>query len=60
MNKKISLGTALALIALAVALAVTLTMMFSMERFSSTVTDVNQRQSLLDYLTEVDKKVRDE
>ena len=60
MNKKISLGTAIALIALAVALAVTLTMMFSMERFSATVTDVNQRQSLLDYLTEVDKKVREE
>ncbi|MBQ3133836.1 MAG: PDZ domain-containing protein [Clostridia bacterium] len=60
MNKKISLGTVIALIAVAVALSVTLTMAFAMRQFSVTVSDVNQRQALLDYLTEVDKKVREQ
>ena len=60
MNKKISLGTVIALIAVAVALTVTLTMAFSMRLFSAKVTDVIQRQALLDYLTEVDKQVREQ
>lgn len=58
MNKKISLGTMLALLLVAVTLTVSVTMLIAMKRFSSTVTEVNKRQAMYDYLTEIDKSVR--
>lgn len=58
MKKRIPLGMTLALILLAVALSISLTMMFAMDRFSSTVNSVNKRQAMFDYLTEVDKAAR--
>ena len=58
MNKKISLGTTLALLLVAVTLTVSVTMVIAMKRFSSTVTEVNKRQAMYDYLTEIDKSVR--
>ncbi len=58
MKKRIPLGMTLALIMLAVALSISLTMVFAMDRFSSTVNSVNKRQAMFDYLTEVDKAAR--
>ena len=59
MRARISLGTTIALIFIAIALAVSLTMIFAMDKFSSTVTEVNKKQVMYEYLTEVDKTVRD-
>ena len=58
MKRRIPLGMTLALIMLAVALSISLTMVFAMDRFSSTVNSVNKRQAMFDYLTEVDKAAR--
>ena len=59
MKKRIPLGMTLALILLAVALSISLTMVFAMDRFSSTVNSVSKRQAMFDYLTEVDKAARE-
>lgn len=59
MRARISLGTTIALIFIAIALAVSLTMIFAMDKFSNTVTEVNKKQVMYEYLTEVDKTVRD-
>lgn len=58
MKKRVSLSTTLALIFISIALSVSLTMVFAMQRFSSTVNEVSKRQAMYDYLTEVDKAVR--
>lgn len=58
MKKRVSLSTTLALIFISIALSVSLTMVFAMEKFSTTVNEVSKRQAMYDYLTEVDKTVR--
>lgn len=58
MNKKVPLGLALALLLVVASLAVTLTMVFAMDRFSTTVNEVAKRQAMFDYITEIDKAVR--
>lgn len=58
MNKKIPLGLALALLLIVSCLSISLTMVFAMDRFSSTVNEVAKRQAMFDYITEIDKSVR--
>ena len=58
MNRKIPLGLSLALLLIVACLSVTLTMVFAMDRFSSTVNEVTKRQAQFDYLAEIDKAVR--
>lgn len=58
MKKRIPIATVLALVFMAIALSVSATMIFAMNRFSTTVSDVSARQALFDYLTNVDKSVR--
>ena len=59
MKKRIPIATTLALVLMAIALSVSATMIFAMNRFSSTISNVNARQALFDYLDNVDKVVRD-
>lgn len=58
MKKRIPVATVVALVLMAVALSVSATMVFAMNRFSTTVSNVSARQALFDYLTGVDKVVR--
>lgn len=58
MNKKVSLGSAIALIIVAVALTVSVTMVLAMRSFSSLISDVGQRQAMYDYIEEIDNSVR--
>ncbi len=58
MNKKISLGVAIAIVLLAVALTVSATMVLAMRQFSSLVSDVGQRQAMYDYIDEIDSAAR--
>ena len=58
MNKKISLGAAVALVIIAMALTVSVTMVVSMRQFNYKLSNVNQRQVMFDYITEVDKAIR--
>lgn len=58
MNKKISIGAAVALIIIAVSLTVSATMVIAMRQFNYKMENVNQRQQMFDYITEVDKAVR--
>lgn len=56
--KKVSIGTAVALAAMAAAVTVSLTYLYAMERFNSKVADVNERQAMYAKLNEIDQKVR--
>ena len=58
MNRKVSLGAAVAAGILAVALTVSATMMIAMRHFSALVSDVGQRQAMYDYLDEIDSAAR--
>lgn len=58
MNKKVSLGVAIAVIILAVALTVSATMVLAMRYFSSMVSGVGQRQAMYDYIDEIDSAAR--
>lgn len=58
MNRKVSLGAAIAVGILAVALTVSATMMIAMRHFSDLVSDVGQRQAMYDYLDEIDSAAR--
>ena len=58
MNRKISLGVAVAAIILVVALTISATMKLAMRHFSSLVSDVGQRQAMYDYLDEIDTAAR--
>ena len=58
MNKKISLGAAIALIIVFMALTVSVTMVVAMRQFNTKLGSVNQRQAMFDYITEVDKVIR--
>lgn len=59
MNKKISLGLAIALIFLAVALTVTITMTVSMNIYNGIIKDVADRSSLYYTVSEIDDLVRE-
>ena len=58
MNRKVSLGAAVAACILVVALTVSATMMIAMRHFSDLVSDVGQRQAMYDYLDEIDSAAR--
>ena len=58
MKKRFPIATVVALVLMAIALSVSATMIFAMNRFSTTVSNVSARQALFDYLTNVDKVVR--
>lgn len=58
MNRKISLGAAIAVCILVVALTVSATMLIAMRHFSSLVSDVGRRQAMYDYLDEIDSAAR--
>lgn len=58
MNRKVSLGVAVAGCVLAVALTVSATMMLAMRHFSALVSNVGQRQAMYDYLDEIDSAAR--
>ena len=58
MNRKVSLGAAVAVCILAVALTISATMMLAMRHFSGLVSDVGQRQAMYDYLDEIDSAAR--
>ena len=59
MNKKISLGLALSLIAIAVAVTFILTSFFSLQSFNKKVVDVNDKARRYDSLESLDTFVRD-
>ena len=57
-NKKISIGAAIALIIVFMALTVSVTMVVAMRQFNNNLGDVNQRQAMFDYINEIDKLIR--
>lgn len=57
-NKKISVGAAVALIIMTIALTVSVTMVVAMRIFNSTVNDVSKRQAMYGYITDIDKAAR--
>lgn len=58
MNKKISIGAALAMMIIVIALTVSVTMLIAMRQFNSMVNELNKRQAMYSYLSEVDNAVR--
>lgn len=58
MSKKLSLGAALSLAAIASAITVSLTYVYAMDSFNSKVSDVNARQAMYAKLSEIDQKAR--
>lgn len=59
MNKKISLGMAIALMAVASAVAIAITMVFSATVFNSKLSSINERQAIYEKVTEINKIVRE-
>ncbi len=59
MNKKISVGMAVSLMALAAAVAVAATMVFSTSIFNSKIANLNERQAIYDKIIEINKIVRE-
>ncbi len=59
MNKKISLGMSIALMAVAAAVAVAITMVFSTTVFNSKLSSINERQAIYEKITEINKIVRE-
>ena len=59
MNKKISLGLAICLMALSAAVAIAITMPFSGAIFNSKLSSINERQAIYEKITEIDKIVRE-
>ncbi len=57
MNKK-SLGAALALMLIVTAVTFSITMIFSRQTFSTTVTNISEREAMYDKLAEIDSYVR--
>lgn len=60
MSKKISLGAAVALIAVSAAVTVSLTYTYAMKNFNAKMADVNERQAMYTKLSEIDQKARQE
>ena len=59
MNKKISLGAALAYMAIIAAVVFSLTMLYSMQLFNARVTDLTEKERLYSKLAEIDRFVRE-
>ncbi len=59
MNKKISLGAAIAYMAIVAAVAVSLTIIWSMNKFDAKVNSLSQREAMYDKVSEVDRMVRE-
>jgi len=59
MNKKISLGAAIAFMLVVATLTLALTMAFSMNRFTTMVNGVQQQRELYSKLSEIEQNVRD-
>ncbi len=58
MNKKISIGVAVSLILIAVSITFTATVIYAMRSFDSKVSSAQERASMFDKLSEIDKVVR--
>ncbi len=58
MNKKISVGTAVALMTIVAAVAMALTMVFSTQVFNSKLSSINERQAIYEKITEINDIVR--
>ena len=58
MNKKISIGAAIALVILTATLTLSITMVISQRQFNKTVSDLNKRQEQYSYLVDIDKAIR--
>ncbi len=60
MSKKLSLGAAVALVAVSAAVTVSLTYTYAMKNFNAKMADVNERQAMYTKLSEIDQKARQE
>ncbi len=60
MNKKVSLGTAITLMAIAAALAVAITMVYSIRTFNDKLYNIKEREATYEKLSQIDKIVRSE
>ena len=60
MNKKVSLGTAVTLMAIAAALAVAITMVYSIRTFNDKLYNIKEREATYEKLSQIDKIVRSE
>lgn len=58
MNRKISLGAALALMLVITAVTFSVTMIFSRQMFNSTTSNLSQREAMYEKLAEIDQYVR--
>lgn len=58
MSKKVSLGAAVALVAVSAAVTVSLTYVYAMNNFNTKVKDINARQAMYTKLSEIDQKTR--
>ncbi len=58
MSRKVSLGAAVALVAVSASVTVSLTYVYAMNSFNSKVADVNERQAMYTKLSEIDQKTR--
>jgi carboxyl-terminal processing protease len=58
MSKKVSLGAAVSIAAVASAITVSLTYVYAMDSFNKKVADVNARQAMYQKLSEIDQKAR--
>ncbi len=58
MNKKISLGTAVTIAAIAAALAVAITMVYSLRTFNDKLFNIKEREATYEKIAEIDKIVR--
>ena len=58
MSKKVSLGAAVSIAAIASAITVSLTYVYAMDSFNKKVADVNERQAMYQKLNEIDQKAR--
>ncbi len=59
MNKKISLGAAIAYMAIVAAVAVSLTIIWSMNAFNDRVNNIGERETMYSKIAEIDRLVRD-
>ncbi len=58
MNKRIPLGTAIALMFIVAAVTFTTTIMYASDRFNQTVSNITQREAMYDKIAEIDTYVR--
>lgn len=58
MKKRVSIGMLITVVLLAMALTVSVTMLLSIRYFNATVSDVAERQTMFDYVTDIDRIVR--